>query len=246
MTRFALVTGGAGGVGSATARALTEAGWTVAITGRNQDTLDATAKDIGGDTFAVACDVGNQQAVRDLFRTIVDRFGRLDLLFNNAGVINPPTPFEDTTDETVMSLLTTNVAGVFYCAQEAFRVMKAQNPQGGRIINNGSLSAQTPRPNTALYVASKQAVTGITKSLALDGRSFNIATGQVDIGNADTSMASIQKAGILQANGTILEEPTMNPRDVADAIVYMAGLPLGTNVPFITVMANGMPWAGRG
>ncbi len=246
MTRFALVTGGAGGVGSATARALTEAGWTVAITGRNQDTLDATASDIGGDTFAVACDVGNQQAVRDLFRTVIDRFGRLDLLFNNAGVINAPTPFEDITDEQVMSLLATNVAGVFYCAQEAFRVMKGQDPQGGRIINNGSLSAQVPRPSSALYVASKQAVTGITKSLALDGRDFNIASGQVDIGNADTSMASTQKAGILQADGSMLAEPTMNPRDVADAIVYMAGLPLGTNVPFITVMANGMPFAGRG
>jgi len=246
MTRFALVTGGARGVGSVTAKALTEAGWTVAITGRNQDTLDAMAKEIGKDTFAIACDVGNQPAVRDLFNTVVDRFGRLDLLFNNAGILPDSAAFEDITDEQVMAVLATNVAGVFYCAQEAFRVMKAQDPQGGRIINNGSVSAQVPRPNSALYVASKQAVTGITKSLALDGRSFSIATGQVDIGNANTAMAATQKAGILQANGDILVEPTIDPRDVADAIVYMAGLPLGTNVPFITVMANGMPWAGRG
>jgi len=246
MTGFALVTGGARGVGSVTAKALTEAGWTVAITGRNQDTLDATAKDIGGDTFAVACDVGNQQAVRDLFRAVVDRFGRLDLLFNNAGILADSTPFEDITDEQVMAVLSTNVAGVFYCAQEAFRVMKTQDPQGGRIINNGSVSAHVPRPNSALYGASKHAVTGITKSMALDGRTFSIATGQVDIGNADTAMASNLKAGILQANGATLVEPTIDPRDVADAIVYMAGLPLGTNVPFITVMANGMPFAGRG
>lgn len=246
MTGFALVTGGARGVGSVTAKALTEAGWTVAITGRNQDTLDAAAEDIGGDTFAVACDVGNQQAVRDLFRAVVDRFGRLDLLFNNAGILADSTPFEDITDEQVMAVLSTNVAGVFYCAQEAFRVMKTQDPQGGRIINNGSVSAHVPRPNSALYGASKHAVTGLTKSMALDGRTFSIATGQVDIGNADTAMASNMKAGILQANGAILVEPTIDPRDVADAIVFMAGLPLGTNVPFITVMANGMPWAGRG
>lgn len=246
MNRFALVTGGAGGVGSVSARALTQAGWTVAITGRNRDALDAVASDIGGDTLAVACDVGDQAAVRQLFATVMEKFGRLDLLFNNAGILADSTPFEDISEDQVMAVLRTNVAGVFFCAQEAFRVMKAQDPQGGRIINNGSVSAQVPRPNSALYVASKQAVTGITKSMALDGRGFSIATGQIDIGNANTSMAATQKAGILQANGSVLVEPTIDPGDVAQAVVYMAGLPLGTNVPFITVMANGMPWAGRG
>jgi len=246
MTRFALVTGGAGGVGSVTAKALAAAGWTVAITGRHQDTLDAVAKDIGGDTVALVCDVGDQASVRELFGSVVDRFGRLDLLFNNAGVLPGGTAFEDIPGDQVMDVLRINVAGVFYCAQEAFRVMKAQQPQGGRIINNGSVSAQVPRPNSALYVASKHAVSGITKSLALDGRNFSIATGQVDIGNADTIMVAASKAGAMQANGSIMTEPTIDPQDVADAIVYMAGLPLGTNVPFITVMANGMPWAGRG
>lgn len=246
MSRFALITGGAGGVGSVTARALTDAGWTVAITGRNQDTLDAVAADIGGDTLAVVCDVGDRESVRALFDTVVDRFGRLDLLFNNAGILADGTPFEDISSDQIMQVLTTNVAGVFYCAQEAFRVMKSQDPQGGRIINNGSVSAQVPRPNSALYGASKHAVTGITKSLALDGRGLSIACGQIDIGNANTSMAANQRQGIMQANGEMMVEPTIDPLDVAQAVVYMAGLPITTNVPFITVMATGMPWAGRG
>lgn len=246
MSRYALITGGAGGVGSVTARALTDAGWTVAITGRNRDSLEATAADIGGHTLAVTCDVADRDAVRKLFETVVSEFGRLDLLFNNAGILADGTAFEDISGDQVMDVLAINVAGVFYCAQEAFRVMKNQSPQGGRIINNGSVSAQVPRPNSALYGASKHAVTGITKSLALDGRAFSIPCGQIDIGNADTAMATNQRAGIAQANGEVMVEPTIDPRDVAQAVVYMAGLPLGTNVPFITVMATGMPWAGRG
>ncbi len=246
MSGFALVTGGGSGVGSVTARALAQVGWTVAITGRTLDRLEAVASDIGGDTMVVSCDVGNQEAVKDLFQRVVDKFGRLDLLFNNAGILANGSDFEDIPADNVMDVLSTNVAGVFYCAQEAFRVMKKQDPQGGRIINNGSVSAQVPRPNSALYGASKHAVTGITKSLALDGRNFSIACGQIDIGNANTAMATNQRQGIMQANGNVLVEPTIDPEDVADAVVYMAGLPLGTNVPFITVMASGMPWAGRG
>ena len=246
MNRFALITGGAGGVGSVTARALTDAGWTVAITGRNHDTLKAAASDIGGDTLAVACDVADRDAVRGLFGTVVNEFGRLDLLFNNAGILADGTAFEDISGDHVIEVLATNVAGVFFCAQEAFRVMKSQSPQGGRIINNGSVSAQVPRPNSALYGASKHAVTGITKSLALDGRAFSIPCGQIDIGNADTAMATTQRQGILQASGDVMVEPTIDPMDVAQAVVYVAGLPLTTNVPFITVMATGMPWAGRG
>ena len=246
MSRYALITGGGTGVGSATAKALVGAGWTVAITGRTRETLDQVAAEIGGDTLVVTCDVGDQEAVKNLFRQVVDQFGRLDLLFNNAGILADGTAFEDIPSQKVMDVLTTNVAGVFYCAQEAFRLMKDQDPQGGRIINNGSVSAQVPRPNSALYGASKHAVTGITKSLALDGRAFSIACGQVDIGNANTSMATTQRNGIMQANGTVMVEPTIEPEDVANAVVYMAGLPLSTNVPFITVMATGMPWAGRG
>lgn len=246
MSRFALITGGAGGVGSATARALTDVGWTVAIAGRNRETLQATAAAIGKNTLAVTCDVANREAVQTLFDTVVGEFGRLDLLFNNAGILGDGTAFEDISGGHVMDVLATNVAGVFFCAQEAFRAMKNQTPQGGRIINNGSVSAQLPRPNSALYGASKHAVTGITRSLALDGRAFSIACGQIDIGNADTAMANKQRHGILQSNGEVMVEPTIAPMDVAHAVVYMAGLPLTTNVPFITVMATGMPWAGRG
>jgi len=246
MSRFALITGGGGGVGRVTAKGLVKAGWTVAITGRTPGTLEQVASEIGGDTLAVPCDVGNQASVRDLFDTVVSTFGRLDLLFNNAGILADGTAFEDIPSDHVMDVLSTNVGGVFYCAQEAFRVMKKQDPQGGRIINNGSVSAQVPRPNSALYGAAKHAVTGITKSLALDGRAFSIACGQIDIGNANTAMAVTQRQGIAQANGSVMVEPTIDPQDVADAVVYMAGLPLGTNVPFITVMATGMPWAGRG
>lgn len=246
MDRFALITGGAGGVGSVTAKALTEAGWTVAITGRHHDTLEKMAAEIGGNTLAVACDVGEQAAVRQLFHTVEKTFGRLDLLFNNAGILADGTLFEDIPEDMVMAVMRTNVAGIFYCAQEAFRIMKKQEPRGGRIINNGSLSAQVPRPNSALYGASKHAVTGITKSLALDGRAHSISCGQIDIGNADTPMATSQREGILQPHGAIMVEPTIDPRHVADAVVFMAGLPTTTNVPFITVMANGMPWAGRG
>lgn len=246
MSRIALITGGAGGVGSVTARALTDAGWTVVITGRNHDTLAATAADIGGNTMVVTCNVADREAVRVLFDTVVAEFGRLDLLFNNAGVLADGSAFEDLAGDHVMDVLATNVAGVFFCAQEAFRIMKNQNPQGGRIINNGSVSAQVPRPNSALYGASKHAVTGLTKSLALDGRAFSIPCGQIDIGNANTAMATNQRQGILQASGEVMVEPTIDPLDVAQAVVYMADLPLTTNVPFITVMATGMPWAGRG
>jgi NAD(P)-dependent dehydrogenase (short-subunit alcohol dehydrogenase family) len=246
MSRFALITGGAGGVGSATAKALTEAGWTVAISGRNAESLEKMAAEIGGNTLALVCDVGEQAAVRELFQSVKSTFGRLDLLFNNAGILADGTAFEDIPEDAAMALIRTNIAGVFFCAQEAFRIMKSQNPVGGRIINNGSLSAQVPRPNSALYTASKHAVSGLTKSFALDGRNHSIACGQIDIGNANTPMATHQREGIMQPHGAVMVEPTKEPRHVADALVYMAGLPVTTNVPFITVMATGMPWAGRG
>ena len=246
MERFALVTGAASGIGQATARALVDAGWHVALTGRNLGALRAVASDLGENTLAIACDVRDRESVRALFATVARQFGRLDLVFNNAGIVGDGRAFEDIPEEQVTSVLNTNVAGVFYCSQEAFALMKNQDPPGGRIINNGSISAHVPRPNSALYTASKHAVTGITRSLALDGRTLGIACGQIDVGNADTAMASNQREGIIQSNGSIMAEPMIDPRHIADAVVYMAGLPLDTNVPFITVMATGMPYMGRG
>jgi NAD(P)-dependent dehydrogenase (short-subunit alcohol dehydrogenase family) len=200
----------------------------------------------GGRLLPVAADVGSPEAVKGVFARVREELGRLDLLFNNAGIGAPAVPFEDLTFEQWTSVVNVNLTGSFLCAQEAVRMMKAQSPQGGRIINNGSISAQVPRPNSAPYTATKHAITGLTKSLALDGRPFRIACGQIDIGNAATEMTERMAAGVPQANGTMMVEPRMNVRDVANAVVYMAGLPLESNVLTMTVMATTMPLVGRG
>ena len=190
--------------------------------------------------------MGDPVSVEDLFKEVEYRFHRLDLLFNNAGIPARDVPIEELNVDDWQKVLDTNISGVFYCTQQAFRIMKAQNPQGGRIINNGSISAHVPRPNSAPYTATKHAVTGLTKSASLDGREFNIACGQIDVGNADTSMATKQRAGAMQPNGARLVEPTIDPQVVADAVLYMSGLPLEANVQFMTVLATKMPYIGRG
>jgi NAD(P)-dependent dehydrogenase (short-subunit alcohol dehydrogenase family) len=227
--KVALVTGGGSGIGRAVALALEAEGWEVAVAGRRREPLEETG------LFAVPADVRDPGAVRALFAAVKERFGRLDLLFNNAGTFPLPVPLEDLTLEQWSGVIDTNLTGAFLCTQEAFRLMKAQDPRGGRIINNGSISAHSPRPNSAPYTASKHAMTGLTKSTALDGRPFDIACGQIDIGNADTELTH-QLAG----------EPKIDVADVARAVVYMASLPLDTNVQFMTVMATKMPYIGRG
>ena len=247
--RIALVTGAGSGIGRAVALGLLGAGWTVVLAGRRHEALEETAKLSGapGDrVLAVATDVTDSAAVRALFAHTRDAFGRLDLLFNNAGVSAPAVPLEDVSLEKWREVIDTNVTGVFLCLQEAFRLMKTQQPRGGRIINNGSISAHVPRPMAAPYNAAKHAVTGLTKSAALDGRPFGIACGQIDIGNTETTMAGKMKGGVLQANGTIAPEPTFDVKHVVDAVLYLAGLPADVNVPFMTVMATGMPYIGRG
>jgi NAD(P)-dependent dehydrogenase (short-subunit alcohol dehydrogenase family) len=196
--------------------------------------------------LAIPTDVGQPESVDALFAAIKDAFGRLDLLFNNAGMGAPPIPMEDLSYQQWSAVVAVNLTGPFLCAQHAIRMMKAQQPRGGRIVNNGSISAHAPRPNSAPYTATKHAITGLTKSIALDGRAFDIACGQIDIGNAGTEMTQRMAAGVPQANGTTMPEPTMDVRHVADAILYMAGLPLDANVPFLTVMATKMPFIGRG
>jgi NAD(P)-dependent dehydrogenase (short-subunit alcohol dehydrogenase family) len=227
--KVALVTGGGSGIGRAVALALGAEGWEVAVAGRRREALEETG------LFAVPGDVREPSAVRALFAAVKERFGRLDLLFNNAGTFPPPVPLEDLTLEQWSDVIDTNLTGAFLCTQEAFRLMKAQDPRGGRIINNGSISAHSPRPNSAPYTASKHAMTGLTKSTSLDGRPFDIACGQIDIGNADTELTH-RLAG----------EPKIEVADVARAVVYMASLPLDTNVQFMTVMATKMPYIGRG
>jgi NAD(P)-dependent dehydrogenase (short-subunit alcohol dehydrogenase family) len=247
--KVALVTGAGSGIGRAAAHALLAAGWSVVLAGRRADALDAAVRESGAPAaraLAVPADVTDPVSVKNLFARAREAFGRLDLLFNNAGVTAPPVPFDELTPEAWRAVVDTNLTGVFLCAQEAFRVMKAQTPRGGRIINNGSISAHAPRPHSAPYTATKHAVTGLTKSLALDGRPFDIACGQIDIGNADTAMAGAMKKGVPQASGELAIEPTMDVRHVADAILYMAGLPPGTNVLTMTVMATKMPFVGRG
>ncbi len=244
--RVALVTGAGSGIGRATAIALADAGWTVVLTGRQRDALEAVAEVRPGQFCVHPADVTQPEAVDDLFVFIRERFGRLDLLFNNAGLNLPGIPFEEVTFEQWRSVVDVNLNGAFLCAQGAYRLMQSQRPQGGRIINNGSISAQTPRPDSSAYTATKHAISGLTKSLALDGRRFNIACGQIDIGNAETQMTGRMKAGILQANGETREEPTMDVRHVADAVVHMASLPLEANVLSMTVMATTMPLVGRG
>ncbi|SEJ03353.1 NADP-dependent 3-hydroxy acid dehydrogenase YdfG [Achromobacter sp. NFACC18-2] len=247
--KIALVTGAGSGVGRVTANALLDDGWTVVLAGRRPDPLQALQADAaarGRTALAVPTDVTQPESVEALFNTIESRFGRLDLLFNNAGVNAPAVPMDELPLEKWFAAINTNVTGVFLCARAAFGLMRRQSPQGGRIINNGSISAHTPRPYTAPYTASKHAVTGLTKALALDGRAFNIAAGQIDIGNALTELSERMTRGVLQANGTVAPEPMMDAVHVANAVRHMASLPLDANVLTMTVMATAMPFAGRG
>ena len=244
--KYAAVTGANRGIGRVTAISLAKNGWHVAVVGRDAAGIDAVAQEIGSAALPVQCDVGSRDSVAHAFSEIKSSFGRLDLLFNNAGVVPPAALLEDVNAEDWQRIFDINVGGTFYCTQEAFAIMKDQNPQGGRIINNGSLSAHMPRPNSAPYTASKHAITGLTRATSLDGRKYNIACGQIDIGNADTNMASTQREGALQANGTRLAEPVIDAQILADAVVHMASLPLEANVQFMTVMATKMPYIGRG
>ena len=246
--RVALVTGAGSGIGRAAALALIGAGWKVVIVGRRAEALAETA-DMAADPSAVlACpaNVADPEAVKAAFAAAIGHFGRLDLLFNNAGSAAPPVAFEDLDVAVWRHVVDVNLTGAFLCSQAAFRAFKAQDPQGGRIINNGSISAHTPRPRSAAYTATKHAITGLTKSASLDGRPFNIACGQIDIGNAATEMTARMSGGVPQADGSLKPEPTMDVAAVADAVVYMAGLPLSANVQFMTVMATQMPFIGRG
>jgi len=248
--KIALVTGGGTGVGRGIAEALSAEGYTVVITGRRAEVLEKAASDMalqtGGTVRAVRADIGDPNAVARLFEAIRTEFGRLDLLVNNAGSNVPPVPLEEVTFEQWSGILAANLTGAFLCTQQAFRLMKAQVPRGGRIINNGSISAQAPRPNSAPYTATKHAITGLTKSTALDGRQYDIACGQIDIGNAATDMTSKMSSGVLQANGETASEPTIPVKHIAEAVIYMAGLPLEANVLTMTVMATKMPLVGRG
>ncbi|MDK1385221.1 SDR family oxidoreductase [Sinorhizobium sp. 8-89] len=248
--KIALVTGGGTGVGRGIAQALSNEGYVVVITGRRSDVLAAAAREIaaesGGVVRAVACDVGDPGEVKDLFDAVRAEFGRVDLLVNNAGTNVPPVPLEEVTFEQWSAIVAANLTGAFLCTQQAFRLMKAQEPRGGRIINNGSISASTPRPNSAPYTATKHAITGLTKSTALDGRVHDIACGQIDIGNAATDMTQKMSTGVMQANGEIAAEPTIPVAHVAEAVIYMACLPLTANVLTMTVMATKMPLVGRG
>ena len=247
--KVALVTGAGSGIGRAAALTLLRDGYSVALAGRRVEALQETvaqAGSAGAKAIAIRTDVGDAASVRALFAKTKEHFGRLDLLFNNAGTNVPAIPLEDLSVEQWRQVIDINLTGSFLCTQEAFRLMKSQDPRGGRIINNGSISAHAPRPNSAPYTSSKHAITGLTKSTALDGRKYDIACGQIDIGNADTEMAAKQKAGVLQANGQIAAEPTMDVDAVAGAVLYMANLPLNANVLFLTVMATKMPLVGRG
>lgn len=246
MTKVAVVTGAGSGIGRAVAVALGAADYRVVLTGRRKEPLEQTAQTMGSETLIVESDVANADSVARLFSRVREVFGRIDVLFNNAGTSAPAVPFEDLSTEQWKAVVETNVTGVFLCAQEAFRMMKNQTPRGGRIINNGSISAATPRPNSAPYTASKHAVSGLTKSISLDGRKYDIACGQIDIGNAATPMAEAMKAGILQADQSIKPEPTFDVQHVAEAVLYMASLPLDINVQFMTIMATKMPFIGRG
>ena len=248
-TRVAIVTGAGSGIGKAVAMALLKSGYRVALAGRRQDLLEQTVKDAGGTpatTLVVPTDVANPESVRALFAKTKGAFGRLDVLFNNAGVGAPAINMEDLTFEQWKNVVDINLTGVFLCTQEAIKLMKGQSPRGGRIINNGSISAHAPRPNSAPYTATKHAITGLTKSTSLDGRKYDIACSQIDIGNAATEMAARMATGVPQANGQIAIEPLMDVAHVANSVVYMASLPLDANVQFMTVMATKMPFVGRG
>ncbi|MET9347361.1 SDR family oxidoreductase [Streptomyces termitum] len=244
----AVVTGAGSGIGRSVARALAEAGWTVALAGRRREALEETAAGLpAGRALPVPTDVTSPERVAALFATVLDRFGRVDLLFNNAGTFaGGGTPVEELSYETWRTAVDTNLTGAFLCAQAAFRAMREQDPRGGRIINNGSISAHVPRPHSIAYTATKHAMTGLTKSLSLEGRPYRIACGQIDIGNAATEMTARMRTGILQADGTLAAEPVMDAADVAATVVHMAALPLEANVQFATVMATTMPYIGRG
>ncbi|MGQ4810455.1 hypothetical protein NKDENANG_03924 [Candidatus Entotheonellaceae bacterium PAL068K] len=249
LEKVAIVTGAGTGIGRRTALALLQEGYAVVLTGRRVKPLETTAKAAGSSgsrTLVVPTDVRDPDAVRTLFAQTKATFGRLDVLFNNAGTSAPPMLLEDLTYEQWRAVVDVNLTGAFLCTQEAFKLMKAQKPMGGRIINNGSISAHTPRPNSAPYTSTKHAMTGLTKSTALDGRKYDIACGQIDIGNAATEMTAHMQGGVPQANGSVEVEPTMDADHVARAVVYMASLPLDANVQFITVMATKMPFVGRG
>ncbi len=247
--KVALVTGAGSGIGKAAALALMRNGFSLVLNGRRKEALDAVAdegKAFGAGAIAVAGDVGDPAAVRALFSETKRVYGRLDVLFNNAGTGAPAIPLEDLTAEQWQRVVNTNLTGAFLCTQEAFRIMKSQVPRGGRIINNGSISAHAPRPLSDPYTATKHAITGLTKSTALDGRAYDIACGQIDIGNAATEMTERMTAGVLQADGSVKPEPRMDVQHVADAVVAMATLPLDVNIQFITIMATKMPFVGRG
>jgi NAD(P)-dependent dehydrogenase (short-subunit alcohol dehydrogenase family) len=247
--KIAMITGAGSGIGRATTLALLREGYSVVLVGRRPESLDQTVAAAGPDgarTLAVPADVSDPSSVRSLFEKSFATFGRLDVLFNNAGIGAPPVPLEELPLEQWHRVVDVNLTGAFLCTQAAFRLMKEQSPRGGRIINNGSISAHAPRPNSAPYTATKHAITGLTKSTALDGRKYDIACGQIDIGNAATEMTAKMQKGVPQASGELAVEPTMDVENVARAVVYMAALPLDVNVLFMTVMATKMPFVGRG
>ncbi len=247
--KVAIVTGAGTGIGKAVSLALLRDGYRVALAGRRKEPLERTIEEAttaGTQALAVPADVSDPKSVHSLFAAVKDAFGRLDLLFNNAGIGAPDVPLEELTFEQWQSVVDTNLTGVFLCTQEAIKIMKSQKPRGGRIINNGSVSAQSPRPNSAPYTATKHGVTGLTKSTALDGRKYDIACSQIDIGNAGTDLAAKMSVGVPQANGSIAAEPVMDVDHVARAVVFIANLPLEANVQFMTIMATKMPFIGRG
>jgi NADP-dependent 3-hydroxy acid dehydrogenase YdfG len=247
--KIAVITGAGSGVGKATALSFLNDGYHVALAGRHQDALENVIKEAGKNgscAIAVPTDIRDASSVKNLFSTTCDKFGRIDVVFNNAGIFGPEIALEDLSVEQWKTVVDTNLTGMFLCIQEAFRVMKNQNPKGGRIINNGSISAHAPRPNSVSYTATKHGVTGLTKSASLEGRKYDIACSQIDIGNAMTELAARFSQGVMQADGSIKPEPMINVREVASAVLYIASLPLDTNVQFMTIMATKMPFVGRG